>query len=317
MKRLLLAVTAAVIALSLLTACAKGDAGPPPLSHPASTTFSFDTAPVTPTAGPAGPPTVTTATPKPAATTAPRGTSTQWTENFSGRAGSAPDPSLFQLRTGGNGWGNQEVESYTARSANASLDGHGRLAVNAVRHTYTGADRITRGWTSARLDSLDRWSFTTGTLAVRLKLPAGAGMWPAFWMQGTDVTKVGWPKCGEIDVVEALGGHNSVYQSVHGPNATAKGYAHSVVNAAPKGTSISSAYHVFSVTRSANKMVFRIDGAQTGSFTPADLKAGERWAFNGPMFMVLNLAVGGWPGAPTAATPSPSSLLIDWIRFVP
>lgn len=316
LRRAALTAAAALAATGLLSACAKGDAGPPPLSHLASTSFSFDTAPPTPTAPPAPASTVTaTVTPKPTATGL--GTSTQWTENFSGRAGTAPDPSLLQLRVGGNGWGNQELESYTARTANASLDGKGHLAVNAVRQTYTGADKITRHWTSARLDSMGRWSFTTGTLAVRLKLPAGAGMWPAFWLQGTNLTKVGWPDNGEIDVVEALGGRNAVYQSVHGPNGTAKGYAHSVINTAPKGTSISSAYHVFSVTRAPNKMIFRIDGAQTGSFTPADLKTGERWAFNGPMFMTLNLAVGGWPGAPSAATPSPSSLLVDWIRFVP
>jgi beta-glucanase (GH16 family) len=311
-KRTITTVAAVVMVSSLLTACAKGDPGPPPLSHPASTTFSFDTPAPTPSATT---PATTTAAPKRIVTA--RGTSTAWSEDFTGRAGSAPDPTLLQFRTGGNGWGNKELESYTARSSNASLDGKGHLAVQAVRETYTGADKITREWTSARLDSLGRWSFTTGTLSVRLKLPGGQGMWPAFWVEGANLAKVGWPNAGEIDIVEALGGHNSVFQSVHGPDGTVDGYAHSLINAAPKGTSVASAYHVFSVTRTHDKLVFRIDGALTGSFTPSGLKAKEKWAFNQPMFMTLNLAVGGWPGSPTAATPSPSSLLVDWIRFAP
>lgn len=312
MKRVVATLAAVVTASSLLAACAKGDPGPPPLSHPATTKFSFDTLAPAPSAT-----TAATGTVAPKRIVTPRGGSTAWSENFSGAAGAAPDPTLLQLRIGGDGWGNKEVESYTARSSNASLDGSGHLAIKAVRETYTGADKITRQWTSARLDSLGLWSFTTGTLSVRLKLPDGAGMWPAFWLEGANLAKVGWPKAGEIDVVEALGGKNSVFQSVHGPDGTVDGYAHSLVNTAPKGTSVSSAYHVFSVTRTHNKLVFRIDGALTGSFTPSGLKAKEKWAFNGPMFMILNLAVGGWPGAPTAKTPSPSSLLVDWIRFTP
>lgn len=312
MKRSVATVATVVMVAALLTACAKGDPGPPPLSHPATTSFSFDTPAPTPSATKAA---ATPAVPKRIVT--PRGTAATWIENFSGRDGAAPDPTLLQFRTGGSGWGNKELESYTARSSNASLDGKGHLALRAVRETYTGADKITRHWTSARLDSFGLWSFTTGTLAVRLKLPGGVGMWPAFWVEGADLAKVGWPDTGEIDVVEALGGQNSVFQSVHGPDGTVDGYAHSLINAAPKGTSVTSAYHVFSVTRTPNKLVFRIDGALTGSFTPSGLKAKERWVFNRPMFMILNLAVGGWPGAPTAATPSPSSLLVDWIRFSP
>lgn len=313
MKRVLATAAAVLIASSLLTACAKGDPGPPPLSRPATTKFSFDTPASTASATTAAP--KTTVAPKPIVT--PRGTTVAWTENFAGRAGAAPDPTLLQFRIGGNGWGNKELQTYTARSSNASLDGKGNLAIKAVRESYTGADKITRKWTSARLDSLGLWSFSTGTLAVRLKLPSGAGTWPAFWLEGADLPTVGWPKAGEIDVVEALGGKNAVYQSVHGPDGTVDGYAHSLVNAAPKGTTVSSAYHVFSVTRTPDKLVFRIDGALTGSFTPAGLKAKEKWAFNRPMFMIVNLAVGGWPGPPTAATPSPSSLLVDWIRFTP
>lgn len=312
MKRFAPAVTAVVVASSLLAGCAQGDPVPPPLSHPESSTYSLGS--VSPSA-PAAKAAATT--PPTAATTTPRGTTTPWIDDFSGRVGAPADPTLLQFRTGGNGWGNQEIQSYTSRTTNAALDGHGHLAIKAVRGTYAGADHVTRPWTSARLDSLGRWSFTTGTVAVRLKLPAGTGMWPAFWLEGANLAKVGWPGCGEIDVVEALGGQNSVYQSVHGPDSTTNGYAHSVINSAPKGTSIGSAYHVFSVTRTLDKMVFRIDGASTGSFTPADLGPKERWAFNGPMFMILNLAVGGWPGVPSASTPSPSSLLIDWIRFAP
>ena len=247
----------------------------------------------------------------------------QWTENFSGPAGAAPDRSLFTARTGGNGWGNAELQTYTGRAANAALDGSGHLAVRAVREQYTGADGIARGWTSARLDSLDRWSFTTGTLSVRMKVPAGAGMWPAFWLLGTDLPTVNWPAAGEIDVVEALGGRNVAYQSVHGPrtgtsaDGTAKNYAHSVDVPVAAEAELSDDFHIFSVSRRFRRIEFFVDGTSSGVLTPASLTAGQSWVFDKPMFMIVNLAVGGWPGAPTAGTPSPSTLLVDWIRFAP
>lgn len=246
-----------------------------------------------------------------------RGTSTAWSDDFTGPAGTPADPTLLTARTGGNGWGNSEIQTYTARTANAALDGAGHLAIHAIREHFTGTDRISRQWTSARLDSMDKWSFTTGTLSIRMRIPPGAGTWPAFWLMGADLAQVNWPQAGEIDVIEAFGAKNTVYQSVHGPDGTKGGYAHSAQIPVPKAVSISADYHVFSITRSKGRLTFSVDDRVTGTVTPKDLGAGEQWVFDKAMFFVVNLALGGWAGTPTSATASPSTLLVDWVRFAP
>ncbi len=249
---------------------------------------------------------------------APRGTARAWVENFDGAAGNAPDPTLLQYRFGGNGWGNQELETYTTHHANAALDGRGHLEINALRQKLTGADGLTREWTSARLDSLGKWAFTSGTIAIRMKMPSAPGLWPAFWLEGADLPSVGWPKAGEIDVMEAPAGHQAVFQSVHGPNGTPAGYSYTAKTAVPAGQSIDDAFHIFSVTRNANRIEFGIDGKLSGTITPKMLKKSELWVYDKPMFLIVNLAVGGfWPTPPTAETPAKSTVVIDWIRYEP
>ena len=245
------------------------------------------------------------------------GTSLPWTEEFDGRAGAAPNTNLFTSRTGGNGWGNQEIQTYTTKSANAALDGSGHLEIQARRETVVGADNIKRSWTSARMDSFGKWEFTTGTIEIRMKIQPGTGLWPAFWLEGSSVPTAGWPDCGEIDVAEIFGAKNAVSQTVHGPDGTDRGYQYSSDTAAPAGSSVGDGYHTFSVTRSPGKILFGIDGNVSGTLTPSILKKGQKWVYDAPMFVVLNFAVGGFAGTPTAATPSPASLLVDWIKFIP
>ena len=138
----------------------------------------------------------------------PRGDSSAWSEDFDGAAGTLPDPTLFSSQTGGNGWGNDERETYTNRAANASLDGHGDLVLTMRRESFTGTDGIARHYTSARLTTLGKWSFETGTLSARIKMPAGAGLWPAFWLVGSDIATAGWTARGAVvetnDLYEAL-----------------------------------------------------------------------------------------------------------------
>jgi beta-glucanase (GH16 family) len=325
------AVAAAILMLAT-TGCAGVPDSPPELSTlgsylPGSVSRSAASipavsSPATRTSGPhsrsgAAPRASSRTDPTATQTSIPRGTRASWEENFNGPADVAPDPALFQYRSGGNGWGNQELETYTKRTKNASLDGKGNLQIRAVRETFKGTDGITRQWTSARLDSLDKWAFTTGTVAIRMKVPVGVGLWPAFWLLGTDIATAGWPNCGEIDVVEAMGGYNGVFQTIHGPNGTKAGYQYSSATQAPKGVSVDAAYHVFSVTRSSGRIEFGIDGKRSGVITPKSLKKSESWSFDKPMFLVINLAVGGWPGLPTVKTPPTSSLVVDWIHYYP
>jgi len=237
------------------------------------------------------------------------------TVTFSGPA-ARPPSDLFTPRVGGNGWGNKELQSYTDRYANAHLDGFGHLVISARRETYVGADGFRRQWTSARLDTLGKWSFRTGTLTVRMKGPDAPGTWPAVWLMGDDIGTVGWPACGEIDLIELVGRDGIAHQTVHGPDAAGKPYAFSVRRGgAPSPLTDPAGFHTYSITRKPGEMTFAIDGRVSGRVTPTDLGRSRKWIFDEPMFLTINLAIGGWSGAPTARTPGSAAMVIDWIKY--
>ena len=240
-----------------------------------------------------------------------------WADEFAGPAGAPPAATRWVAEVGGGGWGNQELQSYTARPQNAALDGAGHLAITARRETYTGPDGITRDFTSARLITKGRFTFRYGRVDARIKVPAGTGLLAQFWALGDDVWDVGWPESGEIDVMEVLGGRpRAVVGSLHGPldNGVAwASWARNTETVAP--TSLAAGYHTYSATWSATSISMALDGKTYASYTPADVPAGGRWVFDKPFFLVLNLAVGGvWPGAPAAATAFPARMLVDWVR---
>ncbi len=237
-----------------------------------------------------------------------------WSDSFNGPAGASPDPAKWSIQTGGGGWGNNELEYYTDSPSNVALDGKGHLAITARRENYTG-DGLTREYTSARLQTKGLFATAYGRIEARIKLPAGSGLWPAFWALGSDIEEVGWPDSGEIDVMESLGNDPfTLYGSIHGPEpGSAKGYhltarEHSAV-------SLASRFHVFGVEWSPSAIIFTFDGAPYSTRTPASLSGAQQWVFDKPFFLLLNLAVGGnWPGAPQASTPLPATMLVDWVR---
>jgi beta-glucanase (GH16 family) len=239
-----------------------------------------------------------------------------WSDEFNGPSGAPPDPHKWQLQTGGNGWGNQELEYYTARSRNASLDGAGHLAITAHAETYTGADGTTRGYTSARMQTEGLFQTAYGRIEARIKLPAGRGLWPAFWALGQGADTQGWPRCGEFDIMENLGKDPfTVYGSLHGPQPGARDGQYGLTAAVRSKTSLAAAFHVYGVTWSPDRIVFTLDGASYATRTPASLARGQKWVFNQPFFLLLNVAVGGqWPGQPGAGTRFPATMLVDWVR---
>jgi len=127
-----------------------------------------------------------------------------WSDEFNGADGSLPDKTKWTYDIGGNGWGNHELEYYTDRPANAEIR-NGSLLITARKEKFTGADGVTREYTSARLKTQTLFAQTYGRFEARIKIPAGEGMWPAFWILGDDISKIGWPKCGEIDIMENIG----------------------------------------------------------------------------------------------------------------
>jgi beta-glucanase (GH16 family) len=236
-----------------------------------------------------------------------------WSDEFGGRAGAPPSSSAWVHDVGAYGWPNHELETYTDSTANAARDGRGHLAIVARRETATAPDGRTRDYTSARLTTRGRFSATHGLFAARMKIPAGRGLWPAFWMLGDDINAVGWPASGEIDVMEALG-HDprTVHGTLHGPGSGAAGALGSSF-VAPG--SLASGFHTYAVSWSPDSVAWLLDGKAYATAGPEIRRRGWSSIFNRPFHLLLNLAVGGtWPGPPDASTPLPATLLVDWVR---
>ncbi len=243
----------------------------------------------------------------------PAGWTLVWSDEFDGPDNSPPDPAKWNFETGGRGWGNNELETYTARTANARLLG-GNLAITALRETYTGSDGVTREFTSARLNTKGRFSQKYGRFEARIKLPTGQGIWPAFWMLGDNIDTAGWPACGEIDIMENLGSEPSlVHGSLHAPKHSGSA-ALSGPYLLPDRKRLSDDYHIFAVEWEPEAIRFFADGKLYRTFTLSDFP-GKTWVFDQPFFLLLNVAVGGkWPGPPDQTTVFPQTMLVDWVR---
>jgi beta-glucanase (GH16 family) len=243
----------------------------------------------------------------------PHYTKLVFSDQFTGPAGAPPDPSKWIHDIGAYGAPDHELETYTDSPANASVDGQGDLAIVARRDTTTGPDGLTRSYTSARLETQGLFSARYGLIEARMQIPAGTGLWSAFWMLGNDITSVGWPDSGEIDVMETLGQDPfTVRATIHGPGVRA-GYSRG--QNFDSASSLTSAFHTYAVSWSTNSVTWLLDGIPYARVTPADLAPGQTWVFNRPFHLLLNLAVGGdYPGPPSSSTPFPATLLVDWVR---
>ncbi|MBK8230820.1 MAG: glycoside hydrolase family 16 protein [Candidatus Eisenbacteria bacterium] len=231
-----------------------------------------------------------------------------WEESFDGPAGQLPDAARWRFDVGGD-WGNAQLEYDTERAENVSLDGTGNLAIVARRETLQG-----RAYTSGRINTRDHFEQARGRFEARIKLPIGRGIWPAFWLLGENFAEVGWPACGEIDIMEYRGQEPGVVLgSLHGPGYSGGG---SITGryALPAGT-FNDDFHIFAVEWDESSIIWMVDGVAYHVVTPRDLPASGRWVFDHPFFIILNLAVGGnFVGPPDANTVFPQTMLVDWVR---
>ncbi|MBI3506887.1 MAG: glycoside hydrolase family 16 protein [Proteobacteria bacterium] len=243
-----------------------------------------------------------------------------WSDEFAQPDGSTPDRSKWGYDLGvgwEGGWGNRELQYYTDRAANARIDA-GELVITARKERFSGpAARsvVTREYTSARLQTVRLFDQAYGRFEARIKVPAGAGLWSAFWMMGADIGRVDWPDCGEIDVMEVIGRDPAtVYGSLHGPGYWG-GDSRTAAHTLPGGAKLSDAHHVYAVEWEPNAIRFYLDGVLFATQTPETLPRGSRWVFDKPFFLLMNLAVGGnWPGDPDATTVFPRELRVDYVR---
>lgn len=231
-----------------------------------------------------------------------------WSDEFDGAAGEAPDPAVWSFDVGGGGFGNNQLEYNTDRAENAALDGAGNLAIVARREAYEG-----NAYTSARMKTQGAVEVQYGRIEARISLPEGQGIWPAFWMLGANFQTVGWPQCGEIDIMEYRGQDPAiVLGTAHGPGYSA---AQGISERTAVSGGAAGSFHVYAVEWEPEAIRWYVDGVEYHSLGPGDLPAGARWVFDQPFFMILNVAVGGsFVGSPDASTRFPQAMLVDWVR---
>lgn len=234
-----------------------------------------------------------------------------WSDDFNGSAGESPDTAkwTFDIGVGPNndGWGNAELEYYTNRAANASLDGDGNLAITAKRELYSGS-----AFTSARMKTSGFFEQAYGRFEARIKTPWGPGVWPAFWLLGSNLDAIGWPQCGEIDIMELRGQKPYIVNgTVHGPGYS--GAASITKSYALENDRFDVNFHLFAVEWGENYVDFFVDDYLYQEITPD--KVTGNWVFDHPFYIILNVAVGGnYLGFPTDQTPFPQSMVVDYVR---
>jgi beta-glucanase (GH16 family) len=232
-------------------------------------------------------------------------------DDFDGPAGYTPDARLWRAELGAGGWGNNELQEYTNAVENLRLDGAGNLVIEARRSCDS--------FTSAKINTKETFAFTYGRAEARIRFPAGAGLHSAFWLLGTDIDEVNWPRSGEIDVVEVVNDATGAFSALHGP-VTELGtdpdgrwaQGRDVV----EDMRLADDFHVYWVERKPGEIRMGVDEETTAVFTPATLGAEQQWVFEKPFYAILNVAVGGnWPGAVGADTVFPATMLVDWVRI--
>jgi beta-glucanase (GH16 family) len=206
----------------------------------------------------------------------------------------------------GAGWGNNELEYYTNRTENVKVE-NGYLLITAKKEAYKGS-----AYTSAKLTTKGLFAQAYGRFEARIKLPYGQGMWPAFWLLGANSDEVGWPKCGEIDIMEYRGQEpTKVLGTVHGPGYSGGGSiskSYSLLN-----DRFDTDFHIFGIEWGPKYINYYVDNVLYNQITPADVP-GE-WVFDHPFYIILNLAVGGnFLGAPSSETVFPQTMLVDYVR---
>lgn len=231
-----------------------------------------------------------------------------WSDEFNG---STINPNVWTFDLGNSGWGNNELENYTSRTNNASVSG-GLLHIVAQKESYGGSS-----YTSARLKSQGLFSAQYGRFEWRAKLPSGTGTWPALWLLGANITTIGWPGCGEIDVVENSGSNPGTVQGSLHSGSDETGY-YNFIN----GDSVTN-FHTYALDWSPTAILFYVDGHlyESQSSWTSSVGGTYPFPFNQPFFLILNLAIGGnYVGNPStnainAGTAFPAEIQVDYVRL--
>jgi beta-glucanase (GH16 family) len=226
-----------------------------------------------------------------------------WQDEFEGNQLNLSD---WKYEIGGHGWGNNELQYYQEKN---TAVGDGYLVISAEKENAGG-----QGYTSSRIITQGKKEFQYGRVDIRALLPRGQGIWPALWMLGGNISSVGWPKCGEIDIMEMIGGvdkDNTVHGTVHWDNEGTHAMYGNYTTLSNEQI-FANQFHVFSIVWTAKTITWYLDDVQFHviDITPSDLSE-----FRNKYFFIFNVAVGGnWPGSPDASTEFPQRMYVDYIR---
>ncbi|NNE28481.1 MAG: glycoside hydrolase family 16 protein [Saprospiraceae bacterium] len=269
----------AFLFLGLLFACGEDDDTPPPPPP-----LVDDVGPTSPTSYP--------------------GMALVWSDEFDATSINSSD---WNHEIGGDGWGNNESQYYTDRATN-SFQQEGFLVIEA-REEQEG----TNEYTSARMTTQGKQEFQYGRIDIRARLPRGQGIWPALWMLGSNFSSVGWPKCGEIDIMEVLGHEpNKLYGTLHWEEDSNNSHAEFGGNTTLSSGSFNDSFHVFSVVWEQFEIKWLVDDVEYHSINTI---AGSLDETRAEFFFIFNVAVGGnWPGYPDASTSFPQRMFVDYVR---
>ncbi|MEZ4921272.1 MAG: family 16 glycosylhydrolase [Saprospiraceae bacterium] len=213
-----------------------------------------------------------------------------------------------EIGTGQGGWGNNELQYY--RPENTYFDSD-FLIIEAREENVGGSN-----YTSSRMVTKDKFEFQYGRVDIRAALPQGQGLWPALWMLGANIDDLGWPACGEIDIMEMIGSQpGRTHGTVHYGNDVGSHQYMGGSKALSGNAIFADEFHVFSIIWEENRIEWLLDGVTFYVVDPSDIVAGQNWPFNEPFFFIFNVAVGGnWPGSPDGSTQFPQRMIVDYVR---
>lgn len=228
-----------------------------------------------------------------------------WQDEFDGESLNTSNWN-YETGTGNNGWGNSELQYY--REENTSVS-EGVLTIEAKQESFGGSN-----YTSSRITTQGKQEFKYGRIDIRAAMPKGKGLWPALWMLGDNFSTIGWPKCGEIDIMEMVGGDEkgdrTVYGTIHWDDAGTK--ADYGQNKSIASGTLADEFHVYSIIWDESSIKWLLDDKQ---YNEADITPANLEEFHNEFFFIFNVAVGGdWPGSPDESTAFPQRMYVDYVR---
>lgn len=228
-----------------------------------------------------------------------------WSDEFDNSGSPSANNWTYDIGGGSNGWGNNELQYYTRELDNVKVE-NGVLKINAIKQLFGGRD-----YTSARIKTQDKYAFTYGKVEVKAKLPSGGGTWPAIWMLGENISTVGWPTCGEIDIMEHTGNDEGETSSaIH--NSSGSGNT-PYVNHRDFDDDVTTEFHVYAINWTEDKIEFMVDDIVHYTYQPTS-KNSANWPFDKNQFIILNIAMGGTLGGTVASDFTSATMEIDYVR---